>query len=302
MEHPDKSRSCRQLGTPLGARRRSETTQCCVIPCCGFGRLDGRGGWPQAHTSPSLPRPSGRATGRLRGLGDAGVVLRDPGRASRGASRGRSVRRLAHGRDPDRRSRGRGVRRFAHTQPRARPLPRPRAVQRAPHRARHLRRRPAGVPSRSGDHPAGRQRLQHREGSRLDPGARDRRRHHRRRLGRDRAARAPGSSVVRDTRRRHRSRARQAAFLSPGVDHGRRRAGGGLTHRLHRRGRLRDLRRRRGRRSACGTPCSTPDASAGSFPPGWVRATACASRPGSVSTATRSTRRSPRSRWAWTGW
>ena len=44
------------------------------------------------------------------------------------------------------------------------------------------------------------------------------------------------------------------------------------------------------------------DASAGSCPWVWERATACASKRDSVSTATRSTRRSPRSRSAWTGW
>ena len=80
------------------------------------------------------------------------------------------------------------------------------------------------------------------------------------------ALQGPRSSEI--LARCHRGGSRLAAFLSPGVDHGGRRAGGDLAHRLHRRGRLRDLRRPRGRRAGVDDPARRRARAAGSCPSG----------------------------------
>ena len=52
----------------------------------------------------------------------------------------------------------------------------------------------------------------------------------------------------------------------------------GLAHRLHRRGRLRDLRRPASAPRRSGSGCSRPARTPASSPPAWARATPCASR------------------------
>ena len=82
---------------------------------------------------------------------------------------------------------------------------------------------------------------------------------------------------------------------------GRRRARHDLADRLHGRGRVRSVRRRRARPSACGTRSSRPGRAPASSPPASARATRCASKRRCGSTATTWTTRPPWSKPTSTG-
>ena len=155
--------------------------------------------------------------------------------------RRRAVRRLPHGRVRGHRSRPERLRQPDHLQRRRRARRRRRAVLRAPHERGHLRRRLHRVPLR-GQGDAGGERRQHRQGLGPHRGAEGRRqRPAQEHLGRRRACSRCRARRARRSWRRHRHPPRRPRLLQ--VHH---RQGGGRRllrqpHRLHRRGRLRDL-------------------------------------------------------------
>ena len=108
---------------------------------------------------------------------------------------------------------------------------------------------------------------------------------------RDRADRVPGPGRRAGAAAADDVPARPAAHLQ--LRHGRDgRGAAGLdrAHRLHRRGRLRDLLRRAGRARAVGPAARGGQPPSAASRSGWARATRCASRRGCRSTATTSTR------------
>ncbi len=197
------------------------------------------------------------------------------------AARGH-LRRLAHGRDRDDRAGRRGV-------PAADPLQRRDedrrergAVQRPLQGGRGRPRRPLHLPPRSRPLPHRHQRFQPREGSRVVPGPRRAvRRDASRPPARLRDARRPGA---RGARHRRRLDGRGAAQALPhrAADRRRRARRARLRHRLHGRGRRRAARRARARHARSGTRSSRPERS----PRASARATRCAWRSASTSTAT----------------
>ena len=110
-----------------------------------------------------------------------------------------------------------------------------------------------------------------------------------------RDARRAGAAGARDRGRPRRGRA--AGPVPHGAAARRRRGRARVRHRLHRRGRRRADRRGGATPSGCGTRSSAP----ASRPPGSGRATRCASRPATTSTATTSWRSAARSRPVWVG-
>lgn len=206
---------------------------------------------PPSHRPRRAAPLARRHHDRLRGLGHAAAVRQRARRAQRRTHPGRALRPVPHGRDHRHRPRGRGLPELRaggqHRHRRQRPGPlhddRP--------GGRRDRRRPDRLPPRRDGIYGRRQRGQRPDrAGRADRARRRLRRPGARRPGRVRAARGPGPGVARHHEGRHRRRPGRAEVLRGPAGHGRRGSGAHRPYRLHRRGRLRAVRRTRARRAA----------------------------------------------------
>ena len=221
-----------------------------------------------AQRAPPLAR---RPDGRVRRLGHAGRILRHRRRAHGGAHARRAVRRQPHGRDRDRRRRCAGGGPAHHLERRREARGRPDPVFGADDAAGHVRRRCADVSGwRTSTSCWSSTR---RTSSRTSTGSPSTSGRGRRRGGEHelalRAARAAGAGragrPADADRRRSRRRIKYYWFTTGEV------AGvrvHDLAHRLYRRRRVRSVRRRPRRPSACGTRSCRPARAPGVVPAG----------------------------------
>ena len=231
-------------------------------------------------------RALGRADRAVRRLRDAGAVRGHLRRARRGAQARRAVRSLAHGAVRAARRRRRGLGRRAHRQPRRDDEAAASALQHLHQRRRRRARRRDLLPARR-SLALGRQRRQRGQDVGATSGGAPRRRRADEPARRARADRDPRTAQRRDRSRRWSTptsprsgttRAPRCTSPASARDRG--------AHRLHRRGRLRGVRRRPTLRRGVWDALLAGNRAARSRRAVSARATCCGSRPGCRSTVT----------------